>query len=74
MGGILYVPSFQPCMYMLHINTSGTKSPLFVLKPMASLGTTSKFKKEGKKRLECSSVYKCMLKVREKEMKSKDKK
>lgn len=68
-GSILHIPSFQPCIHMLHINASGTKSPLFVLKPMASLGTTSKFKEEGNKRLEYSSVRKCKLKVRERDEK-----
>lgn len=36
---------------------AGTKIPLFVLKPMISLGTTNKFKKQSNNRFEYSSMY-----------------
>lgn len=36
---------------------AGTKIPLFVLKPMISLGITGKFKKQSNNRFEYSSVY-----------------
>ena len=54
-------------------NTSGTKIPLFVLKPMSPLGTISKFKKQSNNQFECSTVRICMLRVREKENRMREK-
>lgn len=41
---ILCFLNFQTCMHMLHINVHQGPKFLYLLKPMASVGTTSKFK------------------------------